>query len=140
MKQIYSWLCMLALLPIQLFAQNIVVKGKITNSEGTPLQSVTVTIVRQNNQQPGTITNSKGEYTLQVGNDAKALLFSYTGMESVTEPINGRGTVDVQMSTAIKSLDQVVVVGYGTQKRSGPDWCCRKCKSESTCRTSFGEC
>ncbi|MEJ7829647.1 MAG: SusC/RagA family TonB-linked outer membrane protein [Segetibacter sp.] len=118
MKQIYSCLFFLTFLPLQIFAQTHIIKGRITNSaDGTPLESVSITVIMPTGQQPGTITNSNGEYTLQVANNAKALSFSFTGMESITQPINGKSSIIVQMVPALKSLDQVVVVGYGTQKR-----------------------
>ncbi|MDQ6813793.1 MAG: SusC/RagA family TonB-linked outer membrane protein, partial [Bacteroidota bacterium] len=95
------------------------ISGRVVDEKNIPLQSVTITVVRQSNsQQSGTMTDANGEYRLTAPNDAKALVFSYTGMESVTEQIGGRSTINVQLSTSTKSLDQVVVVGYGTQRRS----------------------
>ncbi|MGI8635974.1 MAG: carboxypeptidase-like regulatory domain-containing protein, partial [Segetibacter sp.] len=95
--------------PASVKAPVVNISGRVADEKNNPLESVTITVVTSKGQQPGTITNANGEYTLPALNIAKALLFSYTGMESQTEQISGRSTINVQMSTAIKSLDQVVV-------------------------------
>lgn len=119
MKTINYLLFFLALLPLHLLAQNHSVKGKVLNSaDGTPLESVSITVIMPSGEQPGTLTNSKGEYTLQVAENARALLFSFSGMENITESISGRNTIDVLMVSVNKALDQVIVVGYGTQKKA----------------------
>jgi TonB-dependent starch-binding outer membrane protein SusC len=67
----------------------------------------------------GTITNANGVFSIGVkdpNNDV--LVFSFLGMDSVAEPLNGRTSgIEIQMSESISQLDELVVVGYGVQKR-----------------------
>src|SRR5687768_12332171 len=88
MKKVYYYLILSALLPLQLFAQNTI-RGRVTDStDGAPLPQVTVTVTGAG-QQAVTTTNLRGEYTLDVPATATALVFSFTGMTPITEPING---------------------------------------------------
>lgn len=66
----------------------------------------------------GTSTNVDGEYELTVQDLNVILTFSYIGYTSAVVPLNGRNSVDVQLEPSEIGLDQVVVVGYGTQERS----------------------
>lgn len=69
-------------------------------------------------QRSGTTTNRNGEYTVAAPANATELVFTFTGMETITEPINGRSTINVGMTASSKELQQVIVVGYGTQKKA----------------------
>lgn len=90
------------------------VKGKVTNVNGEALEGVNITI---QNSQVGTITNNKGEYNISVPGLNSLLDFSYVGYNTVAIAINGRTVVDVTMVQSTQTLDDVVVVGYGTQRR-----------------------
>lgn len=117
MKKLYFYLIFSALVPLQLFAQNTV-RGRVTDStDGAPLPQVTV-MVSGGGQQSVTTTNLRGEYTLDVPAGGTALVFSFAGMTSITEPINGRSTIDVRLVPENRQLEQVVVVGYGTQRKA----------------------
>jgi iron complex outermembrane receptor protein len=63
----------------------------------------------------GTVTDFDGNYTLNVPDNAKNIVFSYTGYSSQTVAIDGRSEINVQLSAG-QQLDEVVVVGYGSQK------------------------
>ncbi len=117
MKKFYYWLLFAAILPLQLIAQNNSIKGKVTDATGAPLAGVSVMINTGSGARAGTTSNGNGEFTLSVPGNASALVFSYTGMENITQPISGRNTINVQMATSGKELQQVIVVGYGTQKK-----------------------
>ncbi|MBD0378282.1 MAG: carboxypeptidase-like regulatory domain-containing protein, partial [Flavisolibacter sp.] len=119
MKQIYSWLFVLAFIPIQLMAQQTAIKGKVTDAaNGTGLPGVSIMVNTPTGQRPGTLTNANGEFTITAPANATELVFTYTGMEPRTEVIRGRTVINVQLSATAQELQQVVVVGYGTQRKA----------------------
>jgi TonB-linked SusC/RagA family outer membrane protein len=79
--------------------------------EGTALPGVSVLEKGTSN---GTTTDANGGYRLSVGNNA-TLVFSFIGLVSQELPVGNRSTVDVQLSADVQSLNEVVVVGFGTQ-------------------------
>ena len=96
-------------------SQDNVVSGKVTGVDKTPLQGVTVSVAGTKTQ---TITNADGAYFINVPANATELTFSYVNAKSITEKISGRKVIDVQMLTESVQLGEVVVVGYGTQKKA----------------------
>jgi TonB-linked SusC/RagA family outer membrane protein len=117
MKHFYYWLLFAAILPLHLAAQNNNIKGKVTDVTGAPLQGVSVMVNTPDGQRAGTTTDANGEFTVSAPANATELIFSYTGMENVTQRIAGRNAINVQMASTNAELQQVIVVGYGTQKR-----------------------
>ncbi len=98
----------------QLQAQTRVVSGKATDDTGNPIPNVSVIIKGTNT---GTTTKFDGTYSLTVPASAKVLVFSSVGLKSVEITIGTRNVVDVSLKSQEKDLQEVVVVGYGTQKR-----------------------
>ena len=92
-----------------------VISGKVVDDSGIPLPGVTV---QEMNVVNGTITDIDGTYALEVQKSTEFLVFSYLGFKKQEVAINGLTTIDVVMSQDAALLDEVVVVGYGTQKRS----------------------
>ena len=118
MRKIYYWLLLIVLFPFQLFAQTNI-KGRVTDATtGASLPGVSIMINTPTGQKTATTTNDNGEYTVAIPANATSLVFTFTGMESKTETIKGRNTINVQMTATSLELQQVVVVGYGTQKRA----------------------
>jgi iron complex outermembrane receptor protein len=66
----------------------------------------------------GVTTDAHGKYAIEVPSANSKLLFSFVGYNTEKVQINGRGTIEVALTSAAKSIDEVVVVGYGTQKKS----------------------
>src|SRR5688500_7815494 len=92
----------------------IPVSGRVTSDQGDGLPGVNV-LVRGTTV--GTITNVDGKYNIDVpGNDA-VLVFSYVGYRSEEVTVGDRTTWDVMMTPDVVSLSEVVVVGYGTEKK-----------------------
>lgn len=91
-----------------------IVKGKITNSRGEPLVGVSVTV---QGSTIGTSTDENGSYSIDVQAHG-TLVFSFVGFATREIAVNGRTSVDLILQESVSSLEQVVVVGYGTQKRS----------------------
>lgn len=96
-----------------LFAQNATVKGKVTDDKGEMIPGVSVTV--QGTQQ-GTLTDAEGAYAIQVSGNA-TLIFSFLGYLKEEVAVANRSTVDVSLKTDTKALEEVVVVGYGTQRK-----------------------
>lgn len=96
-------------------AQSIAVKGKVADSkEKQPLPGVTVVA---KNTQHGTVTDSDGNYAIEITpNDT--LVFSFIGFASQEVVIATSQTLDISLSEGIQKLDEVVVIGYATQKKS----------------------
>lgn len=90
------------------------VSGKVTDEAGAPLEGVSVTV---SGRATGTATNGEGRFRISVQSDTAQLTFSYTGMLDQTIRVGTRNAIDIVLTRADKVLDQVVVVGYGTQKR-----------------------
>lgn len=73
--------------------------------------------VRVKGLSTGTITNIDGQFNIEVDNDADVLIFSFIGMQTVEEQAGSRSLVDVLMTSGIMEMDEVVAVGYGTQRK-----------------------
>ncbi len=98
-----------------LFAQEVTLSGVVTSADDNqPLPGVTVVVKGTTN---GTVTNFDGVYTLKVSGDA-VLLFSFVGMKPQEIPVDGRTQVDVVLESDAFDVDEVVVVGYGVQKKA----------------------
>ena len=96
------------------FAQKITVTGQVLDaSDGQPLIGAGVIPSTGG----GTITDYEGKYVLKVEKDA-SLTFSTLGYISITEAVNGRTVINVSLSPDSEALDEVVVLGYTTQKKA----------------------
>lgn len=93
--------------------ENAIVKGKVTDDKGSPLSGVSVSV---KGTTTGTVTDASGNYSISVPDDA-VLVFSYVGYINAEIRVAGRTSVDVTLRQADRSLDEIVVVGYGTQKK-----------------------
>ncbi|MEL6674352.1 MAG: TonB-dependent receptor [Bacteroidota bacterium] len=91
------------------------VSGKVTGTDGEPLVGVRI-VVKGTSQ--GTLSEGDGSYSLNLPDGSNVLVFSYLGYATVEVNVDGRATVDVTMEEETNYLDEVVVVGYGTQKKS----------------------
>ncbi|MGV8095059.1 MAG: SusC/RagA family TonB-linked outer membrane protein [Mangrovibacterium sp.] len=94
--------------------QRRAISGKVTDTSGAPLPGVTV-VVKETTQ--GTITNNEGTYSLSnVPGDA-TLVFSFVGMKTQEKLIGGQSTINIVLEEETFGVDEVVVVGYGIQKK-----------------------
>lgn len=89
------------------------VKGQVVDATGEPLIGVNVSVVSQTG---GTITDINGNYSLNVPQGAK-LKFSYIGYKEQMIEVGSQTVINVKMQEDSEVLDEVVVVGYGTQKK-----------------------
>ena len=90
------------------------VSGVVRDTDGNPLIGASIQIVGTT---IGTITNAEGQYTIQVPDKNARLTFSYIGYKSVTLTVGERAVLDVTMESDLSSIDEVVVIGYGTAKK-----------------------
>jgi len=97
-------------------AQAQTVSGTVRS--GTDNQPLTGVTVQVKGSTKATATDSKGHYVLRNISTPDSLFFSYIGFKEETIAINGRQEVNISLQVEVASLDQVVVVGYGTQKKS----------------------
>ncbi|HET8735394.1 MAG TPA: TonB-dependent receptor [Pricia sp.] len=98
--------------------QNVVqtnVSGVVTDENGTPLPGASVVEMGTGN---GTTTDFDGNYSITVANENSILVFSYIGYSSKEMEVGTSTTVNVQLEPDASELDEVVVLGYGTKKRS----------------------
>src|SRR5690606_4474276 len=93
--------------------QKVNVTGQIKDSQGTPLSGVTI---REKGGTLSTSTNGSGTYSLSVSPNA-TLVISYVGYQNQEIALNGRNVVNVTMDGTSSVIDEVVVVGYGKQKK-----------------------
>lgn len=112
-------------------AQNAIgqinVKGKITDGTGASLPGVSVVV---KNTTTGTITDNNGNYSLSGVQKNASLVFSFVGMKAQEILVNGNTSIDVVLVEETIGIDEVVVVGYGTQKKANLTGAVTALKSE----------
>jgi len=106
-------LCFLA--STSVFAQRITVSGTVTDEGGSPLPGATVVI---KGTTVGASTDSDGKYSLDVSSRTVSLIFSFVGFVTQEIAVQNRAVIDVVLEAEITGLQEVIVVGYGTQKKS----------------------
>src|SRR5688500_9666369 len=112
------------------FAQQITVTGKISRGD-TALSGVTVSVKNTNN---ATTTNEAGVYSISVNRDA-TLVFTSVGFEGREIKINNQSVLNVELTPLNQQLEDVIVVGYGTQRRGNITGSVANIKSEELMRT-----
>lgn len=96
--------------------QGITVTGTVTSTgTGEALPGVNVTI---QGTTTGTVTDIDGKYSMNVPDANAMLIFSFVGYLAREIPVNGRSVIDVSLEEDVKTLDEIVVVGYGVVKKS----------------------
>lgn len=110
----FFWICFL-LFPDQVSAQAINVSGTVRSADdGTSLPGVSILV---KGTSIGMSSDMNGQYNIEVQRGG-VLVFSFIGMVPQERVVGNESIIDVQLQSDAKSLDEVVVVGYGTQKRS----------------------
>ena len=104
----------IAILSLPLSAQSLVTSGTVVDTDGEPVIGAGVMVVGKS---LGTITDENGRWTLEVPNPNVSLEFSSMGYNTVVVAVAGKTVINVTLSVDSQFLDEVVVVGYGTQKK-----------------------
>ena len=97
------------------FAQNRTVTGTITSPDGAPLLGVNII---QKGTSNGVVSDFDGNYQIQLVPGNETLVYSFIGYVTIEQEVSARSVVDVVMQTDDESLDEVVVVGYGSTRKS----------------------
>jgi TonB-linked SusC/RagA family outer membrane protein len=104
-------------LTISFSSAQTTVTGTVSSAaDGMPLPGVSV--IDAKNPTKGVQADFDGNYTITLDNGDTSLRFSYIGFKSVVIPINNQNTINVSMEEDVANLEEVVVVGYGTQKKA----------------------
>ena len=112
-KHLFS-LAILMTLSLSMFAQRNV-SGKVTDETGQSLVGATVLVKGTTS---GTATDINGAFTVSLPEGSSILEISYTGYQSMDVSAEGQDNISIQLAAGSEMLDQVVVVGYGRQKKS----------------------
>lgn len=92
----------------------ITITGTVTDENNEPMIGITIAV---KNSTIGTATDIDGKYSLTVPNSNAVIVYSYIGYERQEIPVGSRKVIDVKLKENTKLLDEVVVVGFGTQKK-----------------------
>lgn len=103
------------LIHVYVYAQDISVSGVVKDDVGEPLPGVSVLL---KGSSVGTITDVNGAYTLKVPATDATLVFSFVGFVTEEVSVDNRSSIDINLNPDITSLEEVVVIGYGEQKKS----------------------
>lgn len=111
--------CLLAfqllwLVTTQVLAQGVQVRGKVSDQAGQALPGVTVLYKGSN---LGVTTDTDGNFSISLPSASGTLVVSFIGYQTQEVPVNNRTSIQVQLAEDAKALSEVVVVGYGTQKK-----------------------
>lgn len=113
-SKIVSTVVVIFLGTVPLFAQQV--KGTVTNTAGEPIVGATVVV---EGSDYGEITGSAGEYQIKVANPSSdRITVSYLGMRTQTEAVNNRTTINFVLTEEVNVFEDIVVIGYGIQKKS----------------------
>jgi len=91
------------------------VSGTVTDESGQPLEGVTVAV---KNSRVATITDSNGNYRIPISKDGTTLVFTIVGFDAQEHRMGTRRVFDLRLKASLSDLDEVVVVGYGTTRKS----------------------
>lgn len=109
-------LSLLGLAAFSAFGQSRRITGKVTDpTDGSAIPGVNIIVTGTSK---GTATDVEGMYSIEVGPDDNELSFSFVGYQTRREEIGDRTVINVEMETEVTTLQDVVVVGYGVQKKT----------------------
>ncbi len=108
-----GWCMLLFVVTLMANAQENTISGTVSDVDGVPLPGVNILV---KGTTTGTQSDFDGNYSIQAG-DGQTLIFSYLGQRTVERVIDGSNTIDVQMQEDASQLDEVIVVGYGSQSK-----------------------
>ena len=93
----------------------VTVSGTVSDQEGLPIPGVTV---KEDGTDNGTVTNFDGDFQLEVTSESSVLVFSYVGYQTQRATVADQTSFNILLKEDLESLNEVVVIGYGTQKRA----------------------
>lgn len=115
MRKLFGSLLCLFCFVLSTVAQEKTITGKVSDQNGQPIAGASVQV---KGTSIGTITNSEGTYTLKVPANSQTIIISYAGLGTQELAIGSNETLNVTLTESAKDMDEVVVVAYGTAKKS----------------------
>jgi TonB-dependent starch-binding outer membrane protein SusC len=117
MKKIFIFLnfIIFSALCVQSIIAQVTITGTISDENQQPLPGVNV-VVKGTSR--GTLTDNSGKYSISVDNQEAVLVFSYVGYIAKEESVGNRTLINVSLAVNLEQMEEIVVVGYGTQKKS----------------------
>jgi TonB-linked SusC/RagA family outer membrane protein len=115
MRKILIVMLSMLLLNLQLLAQNRTVTGRVTDASGAPVPGASVLV---KNTSVGTVTRADGTYSINVPANGQSLVISGADVATQEITIGSKTAIDVSLQPVNKNLQEVVIVGYGTTKRT----------------------
>jgi TonB-dependent starch-binding outer membrane protein SusC len=108
-------ICLMLLFPLTVSAQDqtIPISGRVVDTDNAPLVGVTIMVVGTSS---GTVTDMDGNYSLNAAPNA-TLRFTYIGFRPVEANVGGRNVINIVMEYGMSGLEEIVVIGYGTQRK-----------------------
>ncbi|HMH24789.1 MAG TPA: TonB-dependent receptor [Puia sp.] len=91
------------------------ISGKVTNEKGEPLEGASVKVKGSTR---GTVTDADGKFKLNINDADHVLVISFTGYASTEVIINGKASFEIILTASVRKLDEIVVVGYGQQRKA----------------------
>lgn len=104
------------IITLTISAQDITVRGRVTDTNNTPI--IGAKVIVKDNKLKGTTTNIDGEYTLNNIPSNSVLIINFIGMETQTIDVSGRTVLNIVLKEDSKDLEEVIVIGYGTTRKS----------------------
>ncbi len=119
LKKLYSIIGIVVLSIMLTFSQAFAqqgktIKGVVTDSKGLPLPGVTILV---KGTMTGTTTNNEGAYSLELPANGKVVAYSFVGMKTIEQTVGNQSQINVKLEDESIGLEDVVVVGYGTQRK-----------------------
>ncbi len=115
-RKVLLFTCM-CIVSLGVFAQNITVRGTVTDANNEPIIGASVLVLKSNPPQ-GATTDEHGNYVLSNVAPNAILRISYVSMQTQEVAVKGNSTVNIVLKESDELLDEVVVVGYGVQKKA----------------------
>ncbi|MEO6733468.1 MAG: TonB-dependent receptor [Ferruginibacter sp.] len=106
----------------------IVIRGKVTDVDGKPLEGVSVVVAGETK---GVSTDANGNYVISGLAENAILRFSYIGFEAVETSVKNRTTINIKLSPGSSTLNDIVVIGYGTQNKRNVTGAVSKLRNEN---------
>jgi TonB-linked SusC/RagA family outer membrane protein len=131
---ISAWLLALSVLFFNqdVHAQRIPVSGTVKNADGQAIEGASVSVKGSSEK---TITNAQGQFKITVPDRNATLVFSSLGFAAMERNLNGQTVINVAMTSEVKAIDEVVVVGFGTQRKVSVTGAISSVKSEEILRS-----
>jgi TonB-dependent starch-binding outer membrane protein SusC len=114
LRLLIAFLLAILFLPASVYAQQVVT-GKVTDETGAGMPGVNILVKGTTN---GTTSDVNGDYNISVEDATATLVFSFIGYNSIEQVVGTQSTININMTPNIRSLNEIVVVGYGVQKKS----------------------